>query len=280
MRLPRNRSWIVPALAIAALAAVLACATSSQEIHAEGRSEVTVTATSHVGLKATGPMTFPSRWPAIGGMQLAAGETIDIDLDPGESVTLKDRVTYNGQTVIISSANQTDGGLRPTSRLVAVPAPLTYVQLTGQIEPGSTYTWTIPSLLGDNEAEVQVTGSASGKALTTALVQTSDGSWTLNPAGLVQFSYQVTGGPAVWQAPLDTPYGRIEGTGTIATDGGLVFEFTGDLDGVSAGGTEGYVDEDGNVFDFGYSGAFPVRLTAGGGTATGATTVWGGFDAS
>ncbi len=48
---------------------------------------------------------------------------------------------------------------------------------------------------------------------------------------------------------------------------------------VSGGGVEGYVADDGDVFHFGYTGAFPVRLSAGGGTAVGATTVWGGFNA-
>lgn len=291
MQVSRPRSPGLPAAVLSAVAAGclvwLACASSRQVIEAEGSSSLTVTATQGLTFEATGPMTFPSHWPAIGGMSLAPGETIDVDLDAGESVTLKDRVRINGETVIVSSiendAAQPRGAgsphrLAPAAAPTPKPAPLQWLELDATVDPGSTYTWTVPSLFGDEEAVVAVTGAVTAHADTDAMTADDDGTWTLDPAKLHAFTYRVDGPAAVWQAPLDTPYGRIEGTGTIATKGGMTLEFTGDLTAVSASAVEGWTDEGGTPWDFGYSGAFPVRLDAGGGVAVGGTTVWGGVD--
>ena len=86
------------------------------------------------------------------------------------------------------------------------------------------------------------------------------------------------GPPAVWQAPFDTPHGKITGDGTIETSTGMTFEFAGNPASVSGTGTTGYTDPNGITWKYGYVGTFPVKLTSSGGDGTGATTVDGGAD--
>lgn len=249
-----------------------ACASSQQEIRGSGVSETTVTVSRPIKFKATGPMTFPSGYPGIGGFKLEPGVTIDVDLPAGGSVKLKDRVTFDGTNVIIGVVQQ--------QRDVAVtPASLPTFDLALAVRPGSSYTWTVPELFGDTESVVQVTGSSSLRGPLSAVQADGAGGFTLDPRKLTAFSYDVSGGPAVFQAPMETPYGTIEGSGTIATSTGMVYGFQGSLSALSGRGTTGYVDPDGVSFDYGYTGAFPVRLDVGAGSATGTTTVLGGFDA-
>ncbi len=256
----------------------LACA-SSRTVELEGSSEVIVTATSKVKFKATGPMTFPSSYPAVGGMHLAAGETVSVDLKPGESVTLRDRIRFDGETIIIGMADTTTTENVPNShRLVTAPSPTSLVDLTGTIQSDSTYTWTVPYFFGNNEAVVKVSGSISAQIAASGVIDNGNGTFNIDTSQLKAFDYQVSGPPAIWQAPLNTPYGTIKGSGTIETDGNMVFGFTGDLSAVSAGGVTGFVDDDGQVFEYGYDSAFPVRLSITDGVAVGVTTVWGGIN--
>lgn len=266
-RVPVRGRWLLVALSAAALG--YACASSKQEIKGKGVSETTVTASRPIKFKATGPMTFPLNYPGIGGMKLEAGQTIEVNLPAGGSVKLKDRVEIDGTNVIV-------GVVENANAAAALPT----FKTTLSVRPGSTYTWSVPELFGDAEAVVDVTGSWTAEGPLSALADDGSGHYTLQPHLLSGFSYAVSGGAAVFQAPMDTPYGRIEGSGTIATTTGMAYGFTGDKSAISGQGTQGYVDPDGQPYDYGYAGAFPVRLDVGTGTALGTTTVMGGFDAT
>jgi hypothetical protein len=259
------------------------------EIVGEGKSEahLVITTTLHFHFKPTKDITFPENFfiPQLAGLSLGAGSEIDIDIEPGE-ITFEDSIVFGGDSS--GSTANPDGqgtgeltavrvgpGLRG-GNLVAVPAPTDRVTLTGTVNPGSTYTWVLPDLFGEeNPAVVPVTGTISAVANSNALIQDADtGEWSLRPGGLVSFSYRVTGPAAVWHLPMQTPFGEFPGEGTIETDP-MVFESSGTPGGT---GVEGYTDPNGNTWEYGYVGSFPVQLTVGGEVAIGATTVDGGFD--
>lgn len=120
----------------------IACA-STQTVKVDGRSKVVVTATSKLKLKFKGPMTFPDHWPGVGGMQLGEGVELDVDLEPGETVTLLDRVRVDGESVIIGieeleQRNLSEGrsAAQRTAATVAVAGPL--VELDAVVGRGST----------------------------------------------------------------------------------------------------------------------------------------------
>jgi hypothetical protein len=281
-RILRSKPAAVAAALAGAAVLIWACA-SSQRVVTDGVSTTTVTATKKVCLKAKGPLTFPGIFPAIGGMHLAPGVEVDICLEPGEQIVFHDRVGSDGVTiteVVQQPADALPHVANATDALTARPAPQPIVRISynSTVQPGSTYSWQIPSLFGDSEATVEVAGSLSAVLRADALVGDGNGGWSLQNGGLLSASYQVSGPPAVWQGPIDTPYGTIEGTGTIETSDGMVLSFTGDVGGVSFSGTEGYTDPDGVAWEYGYVGAYPVTLTVGAGEATGATTVSGGAD--
>lgn len=280
-------AYILVALAVVLLG--MSCASSSRNITAKGTSTTTVTATKSIKFKATGPITFPESYPGIGGMTLPAGQTIDIELQPGQSVILKDKVEVTGETIIVglvetgtaqqsSYENGRNGisGLETTG--IWEPYPVVQIRFQGTVDPGSTYTWTVPDLFGEAEAVVFVTGQVSARGGSDVVVDDGAGGWTLNSRTLRSFQYHVTGPPALWQAPIETQYGTIQGSGTIESDGDMEYGFFGEPSDVSGSGSEDYEDDEGQLYEYGYDGAFPVQLIIGDGTAVGMTTVEGGFD--
>lgn len=262
--------YVFIALAVISLALVLSCATS-RRVEVEGDSEVVVTATKKFRFKVTGPASFPTSYPHIGGLTLPAGESLDLDLEPGESVTIKDKIRFDGTKVVVDVVeedNATDQNNRFQAEKGAPAGP--FIQVKGNVLPGSTYTWTVPSLFGDAPAVVHVTGSMNAVMPLSAVIVDDDGSYSVDSNQLMSFAYHVDGGSVFWQLPIDTPYGTITGNGTIESEGTMSYDFNGDLDGVDGSGGpdgSGYI----------YRGAFPVRLDVGSGVAFGVTSVWGHF---
>ncbi|MGD2115481.1 MAG: hypothetical protein PVG07_10535 [Acidobacteriota bacterium] len=258
----------------------LACATSSREIDLSGTSETTVTATQGIHFTAKGPITFPESYPGIGGLSVAPGVEVDVELEPGESIVLEDVTDALGNITVTGvkgdSLDQRTTGTAATRP--AQPAPIQTVTLDATVHSSSTYTWRVPALFGDSEAVINVTGSVHAEVLQSALIEDDDGGGQLDPSGLLTLSYTLSGPPAVWQAPIETPYGTIEGTGSIETSTSMLLEFDGDLDGVSGSAVPGFTDPDGFYWDYGYTGALPVKLTVGSGSASGASTVQGGLN--
>lgn len=264
-----------------------ACADSS-EVVTNGTSETTVTANKKIRLTVRGPMTFPDAFPAVGGMHVAEGVDETIELEPGESIVLDDTVGADGVTITgaaerarqaKSNARRSTVAMESVSALRDQPYPKGRITFNGTIRPDSTYTWAIPYFFGTTQAEpTYVTGTVSATLKQNALIDDGSGNYTIAPMGILAASYTVNGPPAHWPGPIETPYGTITGTGYIETETGMTLEFIGGVNSISASGWTGYTDPDGIYWEFGYSGAYPVKLSAGGGEATGATTVIGGFD--
>lgn len=243
------------------------------EIVAKGKSEATITINKKIPLHVKGPIKFPPAFPVVGGLELGEGASIDIEIEAGTQIKLDDKVDISGANAHTSSAT----GVRAATGVL--PKALGTTTFSGSINPGSTYTWYIPTLLGDNPAVVPVTGTVSAVALDDALVPNDTGGWTLRTGGLLSFAYQVTGGSAVWRAPMRTPYGLIDGSGTISSVGDMLFAATGDVNAIAGGGTANYTDPDGTLWQYGYSGSFAVQLGLNGvKVGTGRTTVDGGVD--
>lgn len=260
-------------LVIGGLALIIACATS-RRIEVEGDSKVVVTATKKFRFKVTGPASFPTDFPHIGGLSFPAGQEIDLNLEPGESVTIKDRILFDGTKVVVDiiedsdSSETSDEEGRYQAQRAAASGP--FIQMNGKVLAGSTYTWTIPSLFGDSPAVVPVTGTMDAVLPLSGVIQNDDGSYSIDSSQLMSFDYHVDGTSVVWQLPIETPYGTITGSGTIESDGVMSYGFSGDLDGVNGSGGP---DGSGNS----YKGAFPVRLDVGEGQAYGVTSVWGHY---
>lgn len=264
--------------ACTALLVWLACASTSREIDLSGTSETTVTVSRAIRFKATGPVTFPDAYPGIGGLSLAPGVEIDVTLEPGESITLDDVTDAAGNITVTGVAEVDQRSARAATPVPSQPKPAGTVTLDATIHSTSTYTWRVPSLFGDTPATVPVTGAIHAVVAPSALIDDGAGGGSLDPAGIQSLSYQVSGPPAVWQAPIETPYGTITGTGTIATEGPMLLELSGALTAVSGAASAGHIDPDGIYWDYHYTGAYPVQLTVGTGAASGATTVEGGLD--
>ena len=256
-------------VATAVLAVVwLACGTTRQVV-TDGTSKTVVTVDRPIRFKVRGPITFPKDYPVVGGRSVAAGAEIDIELKAGESVTLDDKVSTDGKVEITGVAKE---GL--AARLDAPEGSYVY---TAEAQPGSTYTWWVPSLFGDTPAVVAVSGGLTALAAPGPFEEGK--AWGLREGGILAFDYQVSGAPAVWQAPFDTPYGPVEGEGTIATSGPMVLESTGDVSAVAGEVGGAWTDADGRAWQHRYIGAYPVQLRIGDGLAVGVTTVEGGLDA-
>lgn len=231
-------------------------------------------------LTLTGPMTIPEHkaYGKLGGAKIKDGVVLDLQLKKGDQVRLEDRVDGFGKVREVTGVRRDPkrnegraGGSGPSSGK--------QLKLEGTIERGSTYTWTIPSLFGDAEAVVQVTGRLVATAYDNALVETRrEGEVSLNTDALQSVEYKVSGPAPVWQAPLDTPFGRIEGTGTITTDGDMVLEFAGEPGDFIARGRPGFRHEDGTERHFGFEASFPVKLSVGETAATGNIELQGGFN--
>jgi hypothetical protein len=258
--------------------------TVHHEIVAKGKSEATVTISHGLSFTLKGGtegIHVPDN-PVTGPIDVGPGAEITINIPAGTEIKLDDKVDIGGEnSTMASTASAFLATAAPISSAPAprpVPLPTT-TSLSGTVMPGSTYTWYLPELLGDaNGAVVPVTGWVTAKAYQDALVNDGSGNYTLRPGGLKSFAYVVTGPPAVWQAPFDTPWGPVTGNGTFETTDGMVFQFSGSPSQVSGSGTTGYTDPDGNTFEYGYVGSFPVLLTSGTGDATGSTGVDGGVD--
>ncbi|MGD2115480.1 MAG: hypothetical protein PVG07_10530 [Acidobacteriota bacterium] len=280
MKITRSLSLLV----LACLALVLATGCSIEhEIVAEGESEATITIEKGFSICLKGGeegISIPEGIPRIGGLEIGPGAEITVDIPPGTEIVLEDEIHIGGEGSSGSSSDQVDSnGLQQavTARpITPKPVPTTVYQ--GTVFAGSTYTWYIPDMFGDEGAVVPVTGWITAEAYENALVTDADGNYTLRDGGLIQFSYNVSGPPAVWQAPFDTPYGRITGDGTIETTSGMIFEFSGATSAVAGNGTNGYVDPDGNTWEYGWNGTFPVKLTTGAGEGSGVSTMGGGLD--
>lgn len=257
------------------------------EIVAKGKSEATITINKEIKFKLKGEISIPEGVPGLGGIYVGPGAEIDVSIPAGTEIKLDDKVDIDGEgTALSGSVQEFESTQQRTTHSTGIvtgmgqvdPIPLLASRYEGVILPGSTYTWTIPELFGDNEAVVQVTGEVTAVGTSRALVEDSGNGWTVNMRGLLSFSYQVSGPPPVWQAPFETPYGMIEGDGSIETVDPMQFEAIYNPNAMSGSGFEDYVDDEGNVWEYGYVGAFPVKLTVGNGSAIGATNVNGGFD--
>lgn len=257
-------------VALALLAIVwLACGTTRQVV-TDGTSKTVVTVDRPIKFKVRGPITFPKDFPVVGGRSVAAGTEIDIQLNAGESVTLDDKVSTDGKVEITGVAK--DG---MAARLDAPEGSYLY---TAQAQPGSTYTWRVPSLFGDAPAVVAVSG---GLTVLLAPDAFEEGKGTrLREGGILAFDYQVGGPPAVWQAPFETPHGLIEGEGTIETSDPMVLVSNRDASSVTVELGGARTDADGRVWQHSYVGAYPVQLQIGDGLAAGVTTVDGGADSN
>lgn len=289
MRLPRSTALLAT---LALVLAVPGCI--RHEIVAEGKSRATLVITAEIDfeISPTKDIDFPPDFfiKPLRGLSLGAGSHFKFKVKPGD-IVFEDEVSIGGES---SGAAQTQTDQADRNRVrfgdarldaaVANPAPSPgpdrIVTLTGTVDPGSTYTWILPDLFGDdNPAEVPVTGTVSAQAHEDALVQDADtGEWTLQPGGLVAFSYRVTGPSPEWQLPMNTPNGVFPGEGTVKIDHPTDFEATGGVGDIAGSGVEGYTDPGGVTWEYGYEGSFPVRANIGSEVAVGATTVDGGFD--
>lgn len=279
MRTARGPS-LTGAFGAAALVFLLAGCSVEHEIVAEGESEATVTIEQGLSFTLKGPLDIPDGVPVIGGLHIGEGGEFTVNIPPGTEIVLEDKINIGGGGSSASSSQDgASGGLRQAATAQPIhPKPVPTTVFQGTVFPGSTYTWYMPGMFGNEGAEVPVTGWITAEAYQNALVADGNGGYSLRSGGLIDLSYQVAGPPAVWQAPFNTPYGRITGDGTIETTSGMIFEASGAASAVTGSGTTGYVDPDGVSWEYGWAGTFPVTLTSGSGRATGTTAMAGGLD--
>jgi hypothetical protein len=264
-------SWANSVLFVAVALGGSACS-HTVVVQANGDSDATVTVSHAIKFNLKGGtrgIHIPDGVPQIGGLDIGPGAEIEVDIPAGTEIHLKDKVNIGKASSSSSTKRAAAANPVPVS-----PQPLSL--LTSDVLSGSTYTWTIPAYFGDAGAVVPVTGSVAAMGYDGAIQSDGNGGYKLNTALVKSFSYQVSGPPAVWQAPFDTPYGRVTGDGTIETVDGMVWQSIGSPSALSGSGTDGYTAPDGTVYQYGYKGAFPVQLTSGAGVAVGATTVFGG----
>lgn len=255
----RKRILGIAPLVLLALGSV-ACS-HTVKVQANGDSEATVTINQHLKFRLKGPIKVPPGIPQIGGIEVGEGAEILVDIPAGTEIKMKDKVNIGQKAASRGVDDRTNVAL-----------------LDAEVLPGSTYTWTIPDLFGEAEAVVPVTGFVTVAGKEGAILADGQGGYVLDSSLLEHFQYQVSGPPAVWQAPFDTPYGKVEGTGTIETTTGMVWESFGDASAIAGSAVEGSESKDGTEYKYGYRGTFPVRLRAGDGDAYGATTVFGAFN--
>lgn len=218
----------------------------------------------------TGPLKFPPNHPKYPGIELGPGATITEEVTNYE-IRLVDHITQHGIFLYPftapsgEAATQRDGGSGQ-------------ITIDGDVAAGSTYTMTIPALFGNAAAVVPVTGNFTLVGAADAFTPNGAGGWSLRPGGLTSLSYHVSGPGAVWQAPFDTPFGPLEGTGTVRTVGGFLFEYVSNPSAVSASLTNGYVDPNSRAWQYGITASAPARLTLGAYVSLGSATFSGGLD--
>ncbi len=274
-----RRLALIATLPLLLLLVFAACTVGPTTIEGWTTKSLTIV-TGPLHLKLTGPMKIPEHkaFGKLGGAKIKDGVVLDLQLNKGDQVRLKDRVDGSGKVVEVTGVKEEPrrnrgraGGSSPSSGKL--------LKLEGTVERGSTYTWTIPSLFGEAEAVVQVTGGLVASAYDNVLVESGrEGERSLNTDALQSVEYKVSGPAPVWQAPFDTPFGRIEGTGTITTDGDMVLEFAGEPGDFIARGRPGFRHEDGTERHFGFEASFPVKLSVGETAATGDIELQGGFN--
>jgi hypothetical protein len=189
-----------------------------------GTSDATITIPPP-GLRVhiRGPLRIPPNFPvpAIAGLDLPAGAEIDVQLPPGD-ILVRDNLRLANAAVAADTQVAGLGNGRVSGRLDTSFDPAE-----------SSYAFSLPDLFGpDNVAVVPISGSASIAGSVDAVLLDS---YELNPDNVTDFSYHLTGPGPVWNAPMQTPFGMIEGTGTFEAPPFDV-SFSGDLHSLSANG--------------------------------------------
>jgi hypothetical protein len=172
-------------------------------------------------LHLRGPIRIPPNLPvpAIAGLELQPGAEIDVQIPPGD-ITVRDNLRLANAKLVADAQAAGLGDGRIAGHGDATFDP-----------DGSSYAFALPDLFGpDNVVVVPITGSASFAGSTDAVLMDS---YELNPDDISEFSYQLSGPGPVWTAPMQTPYGMIEGTGTIEAPPFEV-SFSGDLSSLAA----------------------------------------------
>jgi hypothetical protein len=156
-------------------------------------------------------------------MNIEAGAEVELNLPPGD-ITIRDTIRTASAAVVtdVVATGAFGGGS-------------IYGHGGGTLdESESSYAFSLPTLFGpENTAVVPISGAFSFAGSTDDWVSDT---FDLNPGDLSAFTYHVSGPGPVWTAPMQTPYGLIEGVGTIE---GQPFDvdFSGDLGGLSGSAT-------------------------------------------
>ena len=206
----------------------------------------------------TVPDSFPIEW--MRGATFGKGSTILIDIPAGSKITVKDRVQATGNVA------SSDKNANATS-------------VKGTVNEGSTYTLSMPDILGkDHTTVVNVTGTFSGEVNNDFVIEDGDG-WRIEPGGFLAFHYAVNGGQPTWDMPADSPYfGPFDSEGTLTMVSPMSYESTDDLESVTGTAYRHFSDIDGEAWDFGFTGAFPVRMIFEEGVGIGANTIQGSIN--
>lgn len=273
--------WLTAALAL------IGC-TMTYELVLEEESESTLTLVGPpIPIRLHGGengLTVPNFMPVIGGARLGPGAVIEVVIPPGTEIKFRDKVDIGGGNKQVAVGERGERSLWPVGAqsdpgrvLLAQPEPIATTSFSGTVWPGSTYTWILPHWFGEEAgAEVPVTGWVAAEVWNHVLEAHDDGSFNVGRSAFKSFAYQVIGPPAIWQAPFETPYGRVTGDGRIETVGGMTLEFSGNPASVSGTGMAGYTDPEGASWQYGFAASFPVELTSGDGIAAGTERVIGG----
>jgi hypothetical protein len=175
-------------------------------------------------VRVRGPMRLPDGLPPpFGGMNIEAGAEVELNLPPGD-ITIRDTIRTASAAVVADIA--TTGVLGGGS--ISGHGGGTFDQSE------SSYAFSLPAFFGsENIAVVPIAGEFSFEGSTDDWVSDA---FELNPGDISAFTYHLSGPGPVWRAPMQTPYGLIEGTGSIE---GQPFDvtFSGDLAGLSGTAT-------------------------------------------
>lgn len=220
------RRTLQSAICMASIGLVIGCGPHT----VNGTSHSTMTFPPGTVLHIKGPANF-------NGIEIPAGGELDIELTKGGTIDTTDEI--HGQMRVAQGTGGSQG--------------------TGTIDAGSTYSFMVPDLLGQNVSKpVPITGQFSFAAKPGAVRQLANGSFALNPAGLTSAQCAFTGAAPVWQLPLfNTPFGDITGTGTVEGDpftarcDGDLSRISGLMSGDQFTGTFGLTLQMGNVVGVG-----------------------------
>ena len=218
------------------LSLVLAVGCGPKEIHGTSTSTMTLPAGTKITLN--GPMNW-------NGIEIPAGASITIEAPPG-GLTITTTDEFKGQARMAQNSGGDYEG-------------------TGSIDPGSTYAFRIPSMLGSYKSDpMPIVGAFSFLANASAAVPQPNGSTVLNPAGLLSAECNFAGPAPIWQLPMHgTPIGDLDlSEGGVGYVRGEPFNatFSGDTSAVS-----GVLDQDGISFTL----DVPLILNVGGSIGTG-----------